>query len=102
MHLTTGAYHEVDTLDAQHVADLVWIGNHADGAVNGSDAPKLARCDHATLDMYVTVNEARHQIRPRLLALRQFAMLHFDDRLTVNHKFAIVYLVANHVYNMSF
>ena len=100
-HLTAGAYHEVDSLDAQHVADLVRVGNHADGAVSNDQAPELARRHHAALNMYVTVDEARHQIRPRGLALRQFATFHFDDRLAVNHQFAIEYLVADHVNNMS-
>ena len=97
----TRLYHIVDTLDTQHVADLVGVGHHADGAVTGCQMGKLARRHHTALDMHVAVDETGHQERPRLPVVGQSAAFHLPDAITLDRDFAIIHLAANHVDDMS-
>ena len=62
--LTTRANHIVDTLYAQHIANLMRVGNNADRTMADSDVCKLVGHHHAALDMYVAVDETWHDVRP--------------------------------------
>ena len=93
--------HIVDALDAQHVAYLMRIGHHADGAVTGSHTGKLAGGHHATLNVHMTVDEAWHQVRILPSLVRQLAGLHLDDTSIVHYQFAIENLAAHHINDMS-
>ena len=100
--LPSGADHIVDTLNAQHIANLVRVGNDADCSVADGDACKLMWHNHAALNVYVTVNEAWHQVRPGFLPFRQLTPLHLYNFLTFDNQFAVVDFAAHDIYDMSF
>ena len=102
VYLMSRTNHVVDTLNAQHVTDLVRVGHHTDGAVADGDTRKLARHHHTTLYVYVTIDEAWHQIRPGLLLFWQRASFHLSNPPILDDQFAVEYISAHYVNNMSF
>ena len=100
--LLTRAYHVIDTVHAQHIANLVRIGHDTYRAVAHGNACKLMRNHHTALDVYVSINETRHNIRPGGLTLWQRTALHLYYLLVFYDQFAVVYLPTNHVNYMSF
>ena len=100
-NLMSGTNHIVDALNAQHVANFVWVGNDTYRAVTDGNMCKLMGHHHTALNMYVTINEARHYVWPRCFLFGQRAPLHLSDRLALNNDFTVEYLPTNHVNDMS-
>ena len=100
--LLARTYHVVDTRNAQHVANLVRVGNDTYRTVTDGNACKLMRHYHTTLNMHVGINETWHDVGPRGLTLGQLTALYFRYDPILNDQFAIVYLAAHHINYMSF
>ena len=97
----TRAYHVVDTFHTQHITNLMRVGNDTYRAVTDSDACKLVRHHHAALDMHVSVNEARHDVWPRLSPFRQLTTSDVSNLPFSDDDLTIVYLTTHHVDDMS-
>ena len=70
LRLAPQVNHHVNPFNAHHVCNLVRVGNGPDGAVFRRHTGKLRGQHHTALDVYVAVDKSRHQVRPRLHAVR--------------------------------
>ena len=54
--------HVAHTLDAEDIGDFVGVGDGADRAVGDGNAGEFRRGEHGTLDVHVSVDEARAEV----------------------------------------
>ena len=54
--------HELDARETEHIGDLMRIDEHARRALRNDGSGKLGNRHHATLDMHVPIDQARHHV----------------------------------------
>ena len=92
--------HEANTIYSEHIANLVWVGNRSYRTMTDSGLGKFLRQDHATLNMHMTIDKTRHDVRI-VLILRKSTFPDIAYNAFLYRYLTVIYPLLNHIDDMA-